>query len=39
MPLNDEAMAVLNEEKDKHPERVFTFAEMQELGAWKSELW
>ena len=83
MPLNDEAMAVLQEEKGKHPERVFTYkgrplgqvntrswrnalkragienfrwhdlrhvwatwhvmagttlAELQELGAWKSEL-
>ena len=83
VPLNDEAMAVLQEEKGKHPERVFTFkgrplgqvntrswrnalqragiknfrwhdlrhvwatwhvmagttiAELQELGAWKSEL-
>jgi len=25
VPLNDEAMAVLQEEKDKHRERVFTF--------------
>ena len=83
VPLNEEAMAVLNEEKGKHPERVFTYkgrplgqvntrswrnalkragienfrwhdlrhvwatwhvmagttiAELQELGAWKSEL-
>jgi integrase len=83
VPLNDDAMAVLNEEKGKHPERVFTYggkplgqvntrswrnalkragiknfrwhdlrhvwatwhvmagtplAELQELGAWKSEL-
>ena len=83
VPLHEEAMAVLNEEKGKHPERVFTYkgrplgqvntrswrnalkragienfrwhdlrhvwatwhvmagttiAELQELGAWKSEL-
>ena len=83
VPLNDEAMEVLNEEKGKHPERVFTYkgrplgqlntrswrdalkragidnfrwhdlrhvwatwhvmagtpiAELQELGAWKSEV-
>jgi hypothetical protein len=25
VPLNDEAMAVLNEEKGKHPECVFTY--------------
>jgi integrase len=25
VPLNDDAMAVLNEEKGKHPERVFTY--------------
>ena len=25
VPLNDEAMAVLNEEKGKHPDRVFTY--------------
>jgi integrase len=83
VPLNDDAMAVLNAEQGKHPERVFTYksrplgqvntrswrnalkragignfrwhglrhvwatwhvmagtttAELQELGAWKSEL-
>jgi len=25
VPLNDEAMVVQNEEKGKHPERVFTY--------------
>jgi integrase len=38
VPLNDEAMAVLNEEKGKHPERVFTY-KGQPLGQLNTRSW
>ena len=38
MPLNDDAMAVLNEEKGKHPERVFTY-KGRPLGQVNTRSW
>ena len=38
VPLNDEAMAVLNEEKGKHPERVFTY-KGRPLGQLNTRSW
>ena len=38
MPLNDEAMAVLNEEKGKHPARVFTYKGIP-LGQVNTRSW
>ena len=38
VPLNDDAMAVLNEEKGKHPERVFTY-KGRPLGQANTRSW